>query len=840
MSTSKLNQKQLLQLKNISDTLIEATEHLTKNITQREFAQSIQIFSTIVEGYQAIHKTLKFYKNDLIEEIEEINLLNKIESNLALIANHFEHKKLLKVTEIVQFSLMPNLRKLNKALILKSSSKPKPLITIGVYFDKANPREVYTKERINALLKESKKQNTKIIFFSSKDIDFERKKIYGEVFNKGKWERIETDFPDVINNIGPTSKHQQSITERKLRRMVPFTTFGVGNKFFLPKVMVKHRRFTELLVPFKMVTEKEIVYDYLKNEQIAVLKPIIGARGERIYFVQKKGNRFTVSEHRQEKIYNKDKFDEWIRNTLLRKKFSYIIQRYVECKTKEGEPYDIRAHVQKNNEGKWVITKIYPRIGSKYSILSNISLGGRTKDLKTFLKKQFGNTTGKIYYEKLNKLSLELTEYLDRIHNFALDELGLDLAIDKNGRFWLHEANNGLQSTYHEEERAVNTIGYAKFIAEKGIVKHNQFQNSNNQFNAKTSNLPFADIDERYRIGMLKRKNDDEKLAIACAYVSHYENVQFYTFAPEDIDFDQMLIKGDFYENGQWISKIIEYPDVIYDRLRLKGVKGYNGVYEELDGIPFTNEFYGNSISKLEVYDKLKSTGKLDDVIIPYKKVEKVKDIFHFIDRYNEIILKPEVGSFARGVHYISRTENNKFYVVMREKEKNYNEIELRKYINDLLESSTFIVQKYINTRTIDGNPFDIRVHMMKDENDEWSFARIYPRIGFNYATISSTGMGGYIGALTGFLKRNFRFTNTDKIEQNIKTASLKIAYTFEKLYKERFNEIALDLALNPNTKPYLIEINANKPGIVNEFEIAKLAIPNAIFLAKNHKVKDK
>src|SRR5690625_2065269 len=110
MSTSKLNQKQLLQLKNISDTLIEATEHLTKNITQREFAQSIQIFSTIVEGYQAIHKTLKFYKNDLIEEIEEINLLNKIESNLALIANHFEHKKLLKVTEIVQFSLMPNLR----------------------------------------------------------------------------------------------------------------------------------------------------------------------------------------------------------------------------------------------------------------------------------------------------------------------------------------------------------------------------------------------------------------------------------------------------------------------------------------------------------------------------------------------------------------------------------------------------------------------------------------------------------------------------------------------------------------------------------------------------------
>src|SRR5699024_521358 len=97
----------------------------------------------------------------------------------------------------------------------------------------------------------------------------------------------------------------------------------------------------------------------------------------------------------------------------------------------------IRAHMQKDRKGKWTITKIYPRIGNSKSILSNISKGGRTEELQDFLITQFSQHTGNDYYNKLRNLSVKLTEYLDRLHNFSLDELGLDLAIDETGRFWL-------------------------------------------------------------------------------------------------------------------------------------------------------------------------------------------------------------------------------------------------------------------------------------------------------------------------------------------------------------------------------------------------------------------
>lgn len=830
LSDEKLQTNQIKQIQNISDTLIEATEHFSKHLNDRDNVQSINIFSAIVEGFQAIQRIFLSYK------IDDHGILSKLEKNLVVIMQEMENNNTIKIAEIIQFSLMPNLRKLQNFF-----TEPTEIsFTIGIFHDKGNPKDLYPEARINALNQEADRQNIKLLYFSSDDVDFKRKKIRALEITDNTWKETFADFPDVINNTGASNKHQQSITERKLRRIIPFTSFHVGNKFYLPSIMVKHRQFADLLVPFKMVRNKQIVYDYLEQEKIVVAKPILGARGESIYFIQKKGNRLTVTDHRIERIYNKNNFDEWIDQVLLRKKFSYMVQRYVDCRTKEKEPYDIRAHMQKNEHNEWQITKIYPRIGSKESILSNISRGGRTQELTEFLIEQFGEKTGENYNEELRSLSTDLTKYLDRIHNFSLDELGLDLAIDNTGRFWLHEVNNGPQTTYHEVERAVNTIGYAKYIAENGIVKSKQLAMDENQFNAKASNLPFAEVDERYRIGMLKAKNseDDEKLAIACAYVAHYEDVQYYTFAPEDVDYNSMLIKGSFYENGEWVNKIVEYPDVIYDRFRLRGVKRFKNVYEELEGIPFTNKFYGNSISKLEVYDKLKTTGELNDVLIPYKRIGKTKDIFDFIDKYGAVIIKPEVGSFARGLHYISKIDKNKYFLAIREsnieKEIEYTEVELRKYFSNLMEKSVFIVQQYIKSRTIDGHPCDIRIHMMKNGKNEWEFVSIYPRIGLYHATIMTLRIGGYTSKIHGFLKRNYPHHNNEHILQNIQAKANNITSTFSSLYEEDFNEIAFDFALNEDAKVHLIELNVNKPGITFfEFDLARQAIPHAIYMAK-------
>src|SRR5699024_10602088 len=133
---------------------------------------------------------------------------------------------------------------------------------------------------------------------------------------------------------------------------------------------------------------------------------------------------------------------------------------------------------------------------------------------------------------------------------------------------------------------------------------------------------------------------------------------------------------------------------------------------------------------------KLQKSGQLNEVIIPYQKVKRVKDILNFIVRYKAVIIKPEIGSFARGVHLIEKLESGQYLIANKNDKWECNELSLTKFLRELLEQSSFLVQKYIESRTLEANPFDIRVHMMKDGKNEWDFVTIYPRIGLNYATI--------------------------------------------------------------------------------------------------------
>src|SRR5699024_1996673 len=140
------------------------------------------------------------------------------------------------------------------------------------------------KPRLNALIIEAKKQNALLYFFTSKDVNFENKSIEANTFHNNHWESVTISFPDVINNVGAGNISQ---VERRLRREVPFTTFHVGNKYTLPKQMIKHNKFTELLVPFRVCKDEAGVYDFLGKNNRAVFKALGSNRGENIYFVYK-------------------------------------------------------------------------------------------------------------------------------------------------------------------------------------------------------------------------------------------------------------------------------------------------------------------------------------------------------------------------------------------------------------------------------------------------------------------------------------------------------------------------------------------------------------------------
>lgn len=811
--------KQLFQVQNIIDTLQEATDHFATLVKNKELNQSIFMFSSIVEGCQSVITMLNAIDDNFTAHT------TKLEQYIMMIAKELEQGNFIKISEIVQFSLKPQLVKLSQTFIDTVGDQQKDqMISIGVFHSWANPREFYPKERVNALVNESKKQKATLYFFTSTDVDFEKEQVNADTFKNNSWERVTVPYPDVINNVGAG---RRSHTERKLRRAIPFTSFHVGNKYTLPKRMAKYRKFTELLVPFKVCDNEVTIHSFLAQNNRVVFKALGSNRGENIYFITKRGSRYVLLDQKNERIINKEAFDQFIQQTILRKKGSYIIQRYIHTRTKDDEPYHFRAHVQKNGEGKWQLTHIYPRIGNKKSNLSNISTEGRVENFSAFLCEEFGDKQGATYENEILKLSVDVAWHLDKLYGLALDELGLDFAIDETGRIWMHEANNGPQTAFHEEKRAMNTIAYAKYIAKHGVMYTDAAAKTaatKGQFQANTTDLAFATVDNHPCIGMLVGKQVNDSIAIALAEEAKINNVSLFQFTPKDIDFDRGLIKAFFFEGDEWTPKVAEYPEVIIDRLKLRGKKEAQMIYDELEDIPFTNEWAVHSSKQSEVYESLQSNKEVEKLLVAYQKVSRPRHVFQFIEKYGKVILKSENSSLMNVGYSIAFISNNKYTVIRGINRKVYTELQLRNFIKEVLKKNAYIVQHDTRTKHANDELPEVHLHLMKNENDDWAIVSQHVKI---QKFLDDGEIEEYKEALPHVVEN-------ETVQKQIKNISVNAASILERNSEIPISEVSLVTSISEKQDISLFEVDPNGPGTVYDDKLfAKAVIKYAESLAK-------
>lgn len=822
----------------ISETILEAVSHLKVLVENKSYHELYQMFAITIEGLQAIHPVL--VERDHADELE---IFKKIEENIMLFSEFVEKRNEGNMIQILQFSLEPSVRKLKNKL--SGEIEENTAFTIGIYHDKGSPQNFYSKERVEALFNEAEKQSCDIFMFSSEDINRKKEKIL--VSQNDSEERTERDLPNVIYNLFPTILRGQSETEKWLRDRVPFVKFPVGDKLGLPEKLLRESDLGYLFIPFVGVTSIEKVLIFLNKHKKGVLKKAAAARGENIFFIQRKNeDRFVVEVNKKPILMNKEGFTNWINDYIISER--YILQQYKEFKTKKQEPYDIRSHIQKDGNGQWEVTRIYPRIGSKKSILSNISVGGRTQDITQFLIEEFGESKGYEYKEKLENLSLEIAQNVDRVYNYAIDELGLDLAFDHTGRIWMHEANGGPQTKYHEKERAVNAIAYAKYLGENRMFLSNDLQEVTglrNQYKFDSNQDKIRDLDKNQTtIGLMYDSGStNTEYLEACAIIANYNQNNFYAFTPENIDYDNKVIKAKIFEGFEWKERVVRYPDVIYDRLRMKNSAAFNVPYIEFTEIPFTHKLDTSVLHKVEISNQLSKYDQLKDVIIPYVKIENNEQVLEFIESYGSIILKPVHGSFAVGIIKLEKV--GKRFIWTEDEEAEYSLSQLKRILTKRNIAKKYFAQKFIESKSIDGNPIDIRVHLIKTPAGNWKVAKDYVRIsesGFKINTETYTtgrAFSGQIAYVNRYLKRNFP-DNDEQLLEEIERKSIEIAECFDVENGNIVSEQALDLALTLAGKIYLIEVNANRPGVFGyEYEIARAMIPYASFLGDRKRKDD-
>lgn len=232
----------------------------------------------------------------------------------------------------------------------------------------------------------------------------------------------------------------------------------------------------------------------------------------------------------------------------------------------------------------------------------------------------------------------------------------------------------------------------------------------------------------------------------------NYYNIHFFVFTYEDVDIKNNSIQGVFFKNGKWIKQVTDFPDVV-DNVPMDRKK-YPKVFDALSKKSImTTPGLG---SKSFIYDKMRTSDKLKKYLIPFKSISSYSDLEELLISYKSVIIKPHLSNQGKGIfkmdidkHSVNiSTDTEKWSIPLSQ---------LSDFYYKELKNINTVAQHFINSKTKDGSPFDIRVHVRKVSNHNWRKVAMYPRIGIYINITSNVNSGGAISPLVPFLKKNFQ-----------------------------------------------------------------------------------
>lgn len=201
--------------------------------------------------------------------------------------------------------------------------------------------------------------------------------------------------------------------------------------------------------------------------------------------------------------------------------------------------------------------------------------------------------------------------------------------------------------------------------------------------------------------------------------------------------------------------------------------------------------------------------------------------------------MKPKSGARGTKVYFLGYNSDDILIAIDEEKQL-LSIDEFKSFISNNVKIKDYVFQKYISSRTIDGNPFDIRVHLMRNHNNEWENLIMVPRVGHDYAKISLLSNGGYIADWKGFINRNYSQDLARKINRDIKEISLQSIDVFEKVFDNKISEVGIDFGISKEGNIYFIEMNVNKPTAAYlKYDLAFCGVGYANYLIKNKSEND-
>ncbi|MBA9025290.1 YheC/YheD family endospore coat-associated protein [Peribacillus huizhouensis] len=316
---------------------------------------------------------------------------------------------------------------------------------------------------------------------------------------------------------------------------------------------------------------------------------------------------------------------------------------------------------------------------------------------------------------------------------------------------------------------------------------------------------------------MLSELSKEQRYSTEIAKRASKNNLKVFRFKSSSIDIANKTLQGESYnpQANLWEPEKFPIPTFIYDRSFHGLIRDDQIARKKITWLKEQAQFLGHGLpSKWQVYSELKDLPLLQAYLPQTSQATDAETIWNHLHKNEQILLKPLFGSRGIGIYLLSKVEDGTL-VTMTKQEKRYernfkSKQQLLRWIESLLKKFQFLIQPYLPLFNLENEPFDLRILLQKDANNQWVEQGRGIRQGNKGCITSNLATGGKIITYEKFINQ---IDNPHKkyIELTIGHLLRTLPEELESRFQPLF-ELGIDLGIDQKNRVWILDINS-KPG---------------------------
>ncbi len=295
------------------------------------------------------------------------------------------------------------------------------------------------------------------------------KQYYGYYFANEHWHRIRSVKPHFLYNRIHSRNIIHSATYKRFVQYINKQIPQFNKRFFSKQELYDFIDAFPLVnyLPKGTRWNKDNFHQFLHTYNAFLAKPVYGSQGRGIFRITKTRNNIIIETFTKDfkKFANENDAWNFLQNKL---KTDYILQEELSLLSINGKLIDFRVltHLQPNHQ--WKVTSVTARVSDNH-FMTNLSRGGTTASAKKILLQLFEKDKALFIYQLMEELAIAVSCQLDRKRENTFIELGIDIAVLKDGKLKIIEVNSKPSKNEHRNFKGVRPS--AKAIVEIARAK---------------------------------------------------------------------------------------------------------------------------------------------------------------------------------------------------------------------------------------------------------------------------------------------------------------------------------------------------------------------------------